>query len=241
MIIFLINVFALELIQFHPEYQNIKSRSQLRDSEGLLFRCFPNSTSKSMFYTQSMYHVYQYKENDKTIASIYLNKETYYSNRDYSSLLTDPTPKTVLEIYSLSIDDSSREKGLALNLIIESINSMIELYSLPKNTTIGLHLNPLDEMMYVSLYFYISIGFAKGSLVKYGPSDYIFKGEKIKSLDHPFKILMKIIKNEENGKYLALFANANKIKKFNFDKNKFLKISKFIQKIMFKDTEEEEL
>ncbi|KCZ78838.1 hypothetical protein H311_00122, partial [Anncaliia algerae PRA109] len=80
-----------------------------------------------------------------------------------------------------------------------------------------------------------------GSLVKYGPSDYIFKGEKIKSLDHPFKILMKIIKNEENGKYLALFAKANKIKKFNFDKNKFLKISKFIQKIMFKDTEEEEL
>lgn len=239
MFLYLINAISVTLIQFHPENQEIKHRSQVKQSNVFIEEAFPNLTSTSRFFSQCSFHVYQYKENDKIIANLFINKDEYFYDDDSSNLLITPKRVPVLEIYSVVVDSNYRKRGLAARLIFDSVESMIKLYSLPEDTLVGLHLNPLDKMMGISFAFYCTLGFDKASIVEFGPNDFLFKAEKIQNLKHPLHLALRILKNEIIGKFFAMFIKANELRKVRMDKFLLLKTGKTIQNLMLKVVEEE--
>lgn len=124
---------------------------------------------------------------DEIVGNIQFIKNTYYNN--FTSL-------DVLELYSLYVPSTHRNKSIATRLIKASILDMMARHAL-KRPLIALHLNPKDPMMHIVFSFYVNLGFTRVAYVDEGPEDLKYGGKRVYGYG-------EVGGREAEGKFLAM-------------------------------------
>lgn len=86
-----------------------------------------------------------------------------------------------LSLFSVTVTNEYRCQGLSYRIIIESLEYLKKRHRLAKNCIVALHLSPDDKKMPIAAKAYYRLGFRKGVFSKYGPQEYVFKGEDLLS------------------------------------------------------------
>lgn len=202
------------------DIQSIKSDEQIK-----------NHLNKVKTFYQSVPKFHVLETNNSNIF-MYLNKSTLaaYIQIENNKCFNQKEKREIpyLNVYCVTVTDDYRGLGLSTKLFVEAIDYMTKRYSLPKETMIALHLSPNDMMMPVAANIYYKLGFIKGVISKYGPSEYSYK---IEDLLKNAKDLFYLIDNPEmivgDGYYFLSYCKLEDFnKKYSLPENSFEKTKK---------------
>jgi len=147
--------------------QAIKSNYQILEHYSLVKSYF-NDRNFDAVSEATRSSIFMYLDKDKLAGFVSIDLKSAY---DQNKKETIP----YINIYMVTIIEEYRGQGLAKKIIVEAVEHLKKMHSLPKETIIALHLSPKDPCMPIAGLAYYKLGFRKGVFSDVGPVEYQHK------------------------------------------------------------------
>lgn len=197
-------------IKYFSDEQGIKMEEQILNDYNKVGKEFgiEKKSFGQVFVEGNAWNIFQYKNHDELIASVYLENHTFCgqaANRIFE--------RKVVILYSIYVSERYRKLGYSKKLLKNSLEALDKHYKMNGDFLVVLHVDPKDKNMELAFSIYYNMNFRHGGFSDQDPYLKKYFLDELLQYEDPRDAISKSDKLRGSGRYMILFCEYHELDK----------------------------